>query len=156
MPLFRRDDRRPGPSASVVPGVVRGPAAAEPAREARREPAAAATRIGAGLVVEGKVTGRGVVEVAGRVVGGVAVDGRLTVLPGGIVEGDAGGREVQVEGRVHGRVVASERAAVGTAGSVEGDVEAPRVVIAEGAFLRGSVKMGGPGRDRAAAAGERS
>jgi cytoskeletal protein CcmA (bactofilin family) len=150
MPLFRRDDRRPGPSAPVVTGVVRASV-----REIAPAPPGP-TRIGAGLVVEGRVVGAGAVEVAGRVVGGVAVDGTLTVRRGGLVEGDAGGREVRVEGRVAGRVVASQRATVAAEGSVEGDVEAPRVVIAEGAYLRGSVRMGGERGQRAATAGESS
>jgi cytoskeletal protein CcmA (bactofilin family) len=146
MPIFRRDDRRPAPSAPVAPGVVRE-------RPVPRR-AAAATRIGPAIVVVGRLSGAGPVEVAGRVEGTVAVDGTLVVAAGGSVAGDAGGREVRVEGRVEGRVIAAERAVVAESGRVMGDVEAPRVVIAEGAYLEGRVRMGGTGRGSAAAAGE--
>lgn len=151
MPLFRRDDRRPEPSAPVVTGVVRSPAAPP-----RRAEGGGATRIGPAIVVVGRVVGSGTVEIAGRVEGGVEVDGTVVVARGGSVLGDAGGREVRVEGRVEGRVTAGERATIAASGRVEGDVAAPRVVIAEGAFLKGSVRMGGDVRQRAAAAGERS
>lgn len=150
MPLFRRDDRRPEPSAPVVTGVVRSPAAP------RRGEAGSATRIGPSIVVVGRVVGRGAVEIAGRVEGVIEIDGALLVAHGGSVVGDAGGREVRVEGSVEGRVAAGERATIAASGRVEGDVAAPRVVIAEGAFLKGSVRMSGEGRQRAAAAGERS
>ena len=150
MPLFRRDDRRPEPSAPVVPGVVRPPA------PPRRAEGSGATRIGPSIVVVGRVVGSGVVEIAGRVEGAVEVDGTVVVARGGSVVGDAGGREVRVEGRVEGRGVAGERATLAASGRVEGDVAAPRVVIDEGAFLKGSVRMSGEGRQSAAAAGERS
>lgn len=149
MPLFRRDERRPDPSAPPVTGVVR-PAAA------RHAAGGGATRVGRSIVVVGRVVGRGEVEIAGRVEGAVEVDGTLVVVREGSVIGDAVGREVRVEGRVEGRVAAGERATIAASGSVEGDVAAPRVVIAEGAFLKGSVRMSGEGRQRAAAAGESS
>lgn len=148
MTFFRRDDRRPDPSAPAVTGVVR---AAAP--ETRAAPVSV-TRIGPGLVVVGRVLGSGAVEVAGRVEGGVEVEGRVVVAREGTVIGDAVGREVRVEGRVEGRLAASERIVIAATGRVEGDVEAPRVVIDEGATLKGSVRMGGEGRGRAAAAGE--
>lgn len=152
MPLFRRDDRRPDSSAPVVTGVVRE---AVPAVPASRAPGAGGTRIGPGLVVVGRVAGSGTVEIAGRVEGGVEVDGTVVVSRQGSVIGDAAGREVRIEGHVEGRLLASERATIAASGSVEGDVEAPRVVIAEGASLKGRVSMGGEARERAAGAGER-
>ncbi|HEX2164043.1 MAG TPA: polymer-forming cytoskeletal protein [Thermoanaerobaculia bacterium] len=151
MALFRRDDRRSTPPARPpVTGVVRE-TPAPPARAAAVHP----TRIGPGLVVVGRVRGAGAVEIAGRVEGAVEVAGTVVVAPGGTVVGDAGGRVVVVAGRVEGRVVAAERAELAGTAHVEGDVEAPRVAIAEGAYLKGSVRMGGDGR-QAAAAGESS
>lgn len=135
MPIFRRDERRPAASAPVATGVVRE-------TPAPRRPPVAVTRIGPAIVVVGRVSGAGPLEVAGRVEGTIAVDGTLVIAAGGTVAGDAGGREVRVEGRVEGRVTAAERAVVAESGRVEGDVEAPRVVVAEGAYLEGRVRMG--------------
>jgi cytoskeletal protein CcmA (bactofilin family) len=151
MSLFRRDDRRPRPSVRpLVTPVVGQPAA--PATPSPSSPSSArGTSVGPAIVVVGRISGGGPVEIAGRVEGSVDVGGRVVVAAGGTVVGDAVGRVVRIEGRVEGRVIASERAELGASASVEGDVEAPRVAIAEGAFLRGSVKMGGDGREGATA-----
>jgi len=52
---------------------------------------------------------------------------------------------VVVIGRVAGNVSAGERLEIQATGIVEGDVEAPRLVVAEGAVLNGSVKMSAKG-----------
>ncbi|HEX2252520.1 MAG TPA: polymer-forming cytoskeletal protein [Thermoanaerobaculia bacterium] len=149
MPLFRREDpaRRPD-RTSPAPGAS-SPSPEERLapvgrrREAVSEPPAGATRIGPGLVLEGNLTGSSRVEIAGTVEGEVRVDGEVLVLSGGLVRGRVAARVVRVEGRVEGDIEASERAEVADSGSAEGDVVAPRVAIAEGAFFKGNVKMGG-------------
>ena len=65
----------------------------------------------------------------------------MTVGSDGEVEGEIHARQVVVGGRVRGDVRASERAELTSSGAVEGSVQAPKVVIAEGARLEGSVAM---------------
>ena len=65
----------------------------------------------------------------------------MTVGSDGDVEGEIHARQVVVGGRVRGDVRASERAELTSSGAVEGSVQAPKVVIAEGARLEGSVAM---------------
>jgi cytoskeletal protein CcmA (bactofilin family) len=70
------------------------------------------------------------------------------------VAGRVEARSVLVYGRIEGDLAATEKAEVAASGSTEGDIEAPRVVIAEGAYFKGNVKMGQPssaGRQRPAA-----
>jgi cytoskeletal protein CcmA (bactofilin family) len=72
----------------------------------------------------------------------------VTVGSDGDVEGEIHARQVVVGGRVRGDVRASERAELTSSGAVEGSVQAPKVVIAEGARLEGSVAMS-PGENPA-------
>jgi cytoskeletal protein CcmA (bactofilin family) len=48
-------------------------------------------------------------------------------------------RQVVVSGHVEGQVVATERAELTSSAVVEGSVQAPKIVIAEGARLEGNV-----------------
>jgi cytoskeletal protein CcmA (bactofilin family) len=63
------------------------------------------------------------------------------VAPEGEVEGDIEALSVYVAGRVHGQIRAGERAELAATAVVEGGVESPKIVIAEGAQLTGSVGM---------------
>lgn len=132
MAIFRRDDPGP-PTADRNPGRPAPPPAGR----------AAATRIAAGTRIEGRVLGTTEVQVEGEVAGSVHVEGRVVVVAGGRVEGDVEARVVEIAGRVEGDVTASERIEMTASGVAEGDLSAPRVVIAEGAFFRGSVDMSG-------------
>ncbi len=98
--------------------------------------------MGPGARFVGEITGEEDVVVLGRLEGTVRVGGRATVGPSGEVEGDIHSRAVLIQGRVHGQIVGSERAELAATAVVEGSVEAPKIVIAEGARLEGSVAMG--------------
>ena len=150
MSIFRRDDRPPASRVEVR---------REPPPPPPRQEHQGGTTVGRGLVVQGLLTGSGRVEIEGRVEGEVRVDGVVVVRPGGRVRGTVSAREVRIEGSVRGDVEGLDRAEVGDTGNVQGDIEAPRVVIAEGAFFKGKVKMGGApkaGRGTGAAVRERS
>ncbi len=71
------------------------------------------------------------------------VDGMVVIGEGGRVRGGVTAGSVLVKGKIEGDVRAGERAEVAPSGTAEGDIEAPRVVIAEGAFFKGNVKMSG-------------
>jgi cytoskeletal protein CcmA (bactofilin family) len=130
--IFRRDDPGP-PTADRNPGRPGSPSNGR----------TSATRIAAGTRIEGRVLGAAEVQVEGEIAGSVNVDGRVSIVAGGRVEGDVEARVVEIAGRVEGDVTASERIEMSASGVAEGDLSAPRVVIAEGAFFRGSVDMSG-------------
>ena len=92
----------------------------------------------------GEVSGEEDVLVQGRLEGNVKVERRVTVAPSGEVRGDLHGRSVTVGGKVYGQIRATERAELLATAAVEGNVSAPKVVIAEGAQLQGSVAMSAP------------
>jgi len=120
-----------------------------------------ATRIAPGTEIEGKIRGGTDVVIDGRFIGNIEVGSRVSIGASGRVEGNVVGRVVQVAGAVKGDIQGGERVEIVASGKVEGDVVAPRVVIAEGAFLKGKVEMnerkaarpGGPG-EKAPAASE--
>jgi cytoskeletal protein CcmA (bactofilin family) len=59
----------------------------------------------------------------------------------GLVKGEIHAKEVCVSGKVLGNIVGHDRVEVMATGSVEGDIVAPRVTVADGAFLKGKVEM---------------
>jgi cytoskeletal protein CcmA (bactofilin family) len=65
----------------------------------------------------------------------------VTIGSGGDLEGDVAAKSVVVGGKVRGQIVASERAELTSTAVVHGSVQAPKIIIAEGAHLQGSVAM---------------
>lgn len=99
--------------------------------------------IGASLVIKGDLTSSEDMTVAGHVRGDVAVsDHSLTISPEGRVSGNIAARSVTVHGEVSGTIAAIQRVEVSATGTVDGDITAPRMVVAEGAVLRGRVDIG--------------
>ncbi len=102
---------------------------------------ATSTHVAAGTEIEGKITGGTDVVIDGRFLGSIEVGSSVVVGNSGRVEGGIFGRVVRVSGAVNGDIRGGERVEIMATGRVEGDVVAPRVVIAEGAFLKGKVEM---------------
>lgn len=134
MSFFRRDEE---PAAAPSP-VQR----ATPSTTASRgeQPV---SRIAGGTRITGEISGTTELLIEGEVDGRVRLDGRVVVGEAGGVKGEIQARSVLVAGRVEGPVRGSERVEVGSTGRLEGDIAAPRVTIAEGAFFKGKVEMGG-------------
>ena len=65
----------------------------------------------------------------------------MRITPTGEVDGDVDARSVLVEGIVRGQIRAVERAELSASAVVQGTLEAPKIVIAEGAQLHGNVAM---------------
>jgi cytoskeletal protein CcmA (bactofilin family) len=137
MSFFRRDDEDPTthPMTRSQPSSPGG----QPAGTRER----AVTRIAGGTRISGEVTGATELLVEGEVEGHVRVDSRVVVGQGGMVRGQISARSVVVAGTVDGNVRGSDRVEVGGSGKLQGDIAAPRVTIAEGAFFKGKVEMGG-------------
>jgi cytoskeletal protein CcmA (bactofilin family) len=129
MPLFRRDTDAASkpPQRSVAPP----------------EPQPARTYVAAGSRFEGTLMGATDVTIDGEVTGTVRVDAEVVVGASGLVEGPIAARVVRVAGRVVGDLRASDRVDVAASGRLEGDIAAPRVLIAEGAIIKGRIDMKG-------------
>lgn len=79
----------------------------------------------------------------GQIEGKVRGERSVTIGSGGDLEGDVAARTIIVGGKVRGQIVASERAELMATAVVNGSVQAPKIVIAEGAHLQGNVAMTG-------------
>lgn len=101
--------------------------------------------IGPTSIVVGDISGRGDLEIVGRVQGDVAIDGSVTVGPAGVILGSIRALDVRVSGRVDGNVVAKESLTLQAGANVSGDLVAARLGIEEGARVRGSVRTDGSG-----------
>jgi cytoskeletal protein CcmA (bactofilin family) len=102
--------------------------------------------IGKSIVIKGDLSGNEDLVIEGRVEGKVDLpNNRLTIGAGGQVQAQVHAKNVVVVGRVAGNVSASERLEIQASGIVEGDVKAPRLIVAEGAVLNGSVEMSAKG-----------
>jgi cytoskeletal protein CcmA (bactofilin family) len=101
------------------------------------------TVVAAGTTLKGEVTGSASLVVEGVVEGRLHLENEVAVGVDGLVTGEISARSVRVGGRVKGNIRGREMIEILANGSVHGDVRSPRVVIADGAFFKGKVEMGG-------------
>lgn len=97
--------------------------------------------IGAGIVVNGRLTGDEEVTVVGRIEGTIALSHNLVIDEAGTVVADLEVQAVSVHGALEGNVVAREVVTLHSGCTVTGNLRAPRVVIEEGARFKGNVDM---------------
>ena len=102
--------------------------------------------IGKSISIKGDLTGNEDIAIEGKVEGKVELpNGQLTIGSNGTVKGEVNAKAVIVIGRVTGNVNGSERVEIQATGVVDGDVYSPKLVVAEGAQLNGSIQMTRPG-----------
>jgi cytoskeletal protein CcmA (bactofilin family) len=135
--------------AAVVPGRAPNPertdttSAAASTGRARREGTSMAN-IGKSITFSGDLTGEEDLVIEGKVEGKVSLpNSQLTIGANGTVKAEVQAKSVVVIGRVAGNVRGTERVEIQGSGVVEGDVSAPKLIVAEGAVLNGSIQMGG-------------
>ena len=99
---------------------------------------------GKSVIFKGDLSGDEDLEIEGRVEGKIQLPNhQLTIGAHGRVTAQVEAKHVVVIGHVSGNVTASERVEVQASGIVDGDIQAPRLLIAEGAVVNGSIQMGG-------------
>ena len=129
-------ETQPADEASASPPAPRGQRAGGP------HAPEGITTIGQGLVIEGDVKGAEDLVIDGKVDGTIELRQHvLTVGPTGRVKAELSAKTVVVLGKVSGRITASGLVRIGETGSVEGAVSSPRLVLVDGAQLRGDVDV---------------
>ncbi len=103
----------------------------------------AATQVARGSRIVGEISGVAELRIDGEVEGKLNLEGSVVIGESGSVKGEIQARTVQVSGKMVGNVVGRESVSILGNGSVEGDVVSPRMSIADGAFFKGRVEMGG-------------
>ena len=97
--------------------------------------------IGAGVQINGRLTGQTPVTVFGHVEGSIVLESDLIVDQGGQVTAQVEAQNITVRGTYSGELVAHEVVTFEAGSTVTGNIRAPRVVIAEGARFKGNIDM---------------
>ncbi len=139
MSIFRREDEAPESPSMVEPQ----PSRPAPPRSRPVAPPTQTTQIAQGLKFRGEITGSSNLSISGEVDGKLNLEGKVIIEDSGFVRGEIQAKEVCVGGRVEGNILGEETIEILGKGSVKGDVKSPRVMIADGAFFKGNVEMGG-------------
>ncbi len=100
------------------------------------------TIIGESILINGSLNGDEDLTVRGRVEGTLTLTKTLVVEPTGIVKAEVQIKNCVIAGVVVGNVTASESVEITKEGRMVGDINAPRVIIVDGASFRGRIDMG--------------
>ena len=98
--------------------------------------------VGEGTVFEGTLRAESNVNVSGRVVGKLIVNGRAVISKSGRVEGELRATNAAIGGTVEGEIFVEERLELESTAHVDGSIQTDRLVVEEGAIFTGSCKMG--------------
>ncbi|MGA7625830.1 MAG: polymer-forming cytoskeletal protein [Candidatus Acidiferrales bacterium] len=105
--------------------------------------------LGPGLTIKGQISGEEDLRIDGKVEGGISLKGqRLTIGQNGEIVSDVHAREVIVYGRVRGNLHAGDRVEVKKDGSVVGNITAGRILIEDGAYLKGQIEIERNGKSK--------
>jgi cytoskeletal protein CcmA (bactofilin family) len=109
--------------------------------EVNREAPLTGAHIGKSVVIKGELSGSENLFVDGEVQGSIQLDGHgLTIGQNGRVRANLKAKDVVVHGRVDGAITAGDRLDLRKTAVVMGDVQARRLSIEDGAFLKGNVE----------------
>ena len=146
MSLFgKKDEREDAVGAFIAPSTAAQRVESTPAPAPRgweREGKGDMANIGKSITINGDLSGEEDLVIEGKVEGKVTLpNSQLTIGANGTIKAEVQAKSVVVIGRVSGNVRGTERVEIQATGIVEGDVIAPRLVVAEGAVVNGSIQM---------------
>lgn len=119
-----------------------GPPQAKTNPEARREKMGQVAIIGQSIQIKGELTGNEDLTIDGTVEGNIQLkDHNLTIGPNGNIKADINAKKVTIIGEIQGNVTAEETVEIRESGKLRGNITSPRLIIADGAFFKGSVEM---------------
>src|SRR5688500_8621737 len=96
--------------------------------------------IGTALVLQGKVISTQDLTIDGKVEGTIELGNHgLTIGSGAEIKADLVAQTVTISGAVTGNVTASAIVDLRASGSVDGDITTPRLIMADGATIKGKV-----------------
>ncbi len=97
--------------------------------------------IGGGTEFEGILRCEGDIRIDGQFKGELRVNGTLTVGADAIIEADIYAPHIAIAGNIHGNIFAGEKLEILAPAKVLGTIEAPKVLIDDGAIFEGSCRM---------------
>ena len=118
------------------------PMSSMPGRSFEPESPRGGALIGKSVVMKGQLLSREDLTIDGEIEGTVELhEHRLTVGPNGKLQANVRAREIVVQGTINGNVDASERIEIRKDARVVGDIKTARIVIEDGAFLKGNIDI---------------
>ena len=98
--------------------------------------------IGSGTILTGETAFQAMLRVDGHLTGSVSSeDGTLIVGSTGRVDANILVAAAMINGTVNGDIIASERLELGRTARIVGNIQAPRLIIEDGAILEGTCSM---------------
>jgi cytoskeletal protein CcmA (bactofilin family) len=104
------------------------------------------TYIGKDTEFEGKLRFYGTIRIDGQFRGEIMGEGTLMVGEGAIIESDIHVSQIFNSGRIQGDVTADNKIEIRAPGKILGNIQAPSIVINEGATIEGNCRMQGVGK----------
>jgi cytoskeletal protein CcmA (bactofilin family) len=118
------------------------PMSTMPGRSVDPETPRGAALIGKSVIVKGQVLSREDLTVDGEIEGTVELqEHRLTVGLNGKLQASVKAREIVVHGTIHGNVDVGDRIEIRKDAKLVGDIRTARIVIEDGAFLKGNIDI---------------
>ncbi len=99
------------------------------------------TTIGKSVTIKGEITGDESLTIEGKVEGKIHLQNSVYVKDTGVVNADIESKSITIEGSVSGNITATEKVEILPEGVMVGDIKAPRVVLNDGALLKGQIEM---------------
>lgn len=135
---------RPAPAPPTTADLTKEgiPMSTIPGRSFDTEVPRGTALIGKSVVIKGEVLSREDVTVDGEVDGTISLqEHRLTVGPNGKLQANVKAREIVVFGTIHGNVEAGDRIDIRKDAKLVGDIRTSRIVIEDGAFIKGNIDI---------------
>ena len=99
------------------------------------------TTIGNNFTIEGEITSEDNIVVQGTVKGKVETTQPIFVENSATIEADLSADSVEISGKVTGNISAKARVELKSDSKMIGDIQAPRILIADGALFKGNIDM---------------
>ena len=99
------------------------------------------TTIGNSLILDGELQGTTGLSIQGIVKGKIEIDNTITVEKGAVIKADIKATDVQILGEVKGNISASGNVHYMKGCTVVGNTTTARILIADGASIKGSVHI---------------
>lgn len=99
------------------------------------------TTISKTVTIKGEIIGDEALTIEGKVEGKITLQNSVHVKDTGVVNADIISKSITIEGSVSGNITASEKVEIMPEGVMIGDIKAPRVVLNDGALLKGQIEM---------------
>lgn len=98
--------------------------------------------VGGGTVLSGEAVFKGMLRIDGHLTGRISSEkGTLIVSSGGRVDANIEVATARINGIINGDIIASERLELGRTAQVYGNIQAPVLVIEQGAIFEGGCRM---------------